>query len=176
MNSTMISFKETNPKDVIGSTKVPFDLVPESAIAEMATSFLEGALKYGRFNWRVMGVRASIYYSAMRRHMAKWYNGEDEDAVTTVHHLASVMACCAIIIDSKLCGKLTDDRPPRVGVSGRIDELAEKVAHLKHVFEGCSPYQYTIADSCELAEAATPTRDCPTTVCDCSPQEPWEES
>jgi len=139
--------KATNPKDAIGATKVPFDMIPESALAEMAMSFLEGGLKYGRFNWRAEGVRASIYYSAMRRHMAKWYNGEDADKDTTVLHLASVMACCAIIIDAKLCGKLTDDRPPKAPVSGQIDELAKKVAHLKEMFKDHDPYQYTIADS-----------------------------
>jgi hypothetical protein len=143
----MSSTKDTNPKDSIGATKVPFDLVPESAIAEMATAFLEGALKYGRFNWRAKGVRASIYYSAMRRHISKWYNGEDGDAETTIHHLASAMACCAIIIDATLCGKFTDDRPPRANVSGHIDQLVSKVSHLKELFKDHDPYQYTIADT-----------------------------
>jgi hypothetical protein len=123
------------------------DLVPESAVAAMALSFLEGASKYGRYNWRAKGVRASIYYSAMRRHMSKWYNGEDEDAETTIPHLASVMACCAIIIDAKVCGKLNDDRPPRADVSEYIDGLKEKVKHIVELFKDEDPHQYTIADS-----------------------------
>jgi len=151
----MNDMKPTNPKDAIGSTKVPYDLVPESAIAELATGFLEGALKYGRYNWRAKGVRASIYYSAMRRHMAKWYNGEDADEKTRVKHLASVMACCAIILDADLCGKLNDDRPPKAPVSKRIDELFEVIAHLKGLFKDEHPHQYTIADSEEFGP------DCP---------------
>lgn len=143
----MIDQKDTNPKDMIGQTKLSMDLVPESAVAEMSLSFLEGALKYGRFNWRSKGVRASIYYSAMRRHMSKWYNGEDEDADTHVSHLASVMACCAIIIDAKLMGKLNDDRPPKAPVSEQINAYMEKVKHLQELFKDEDPYQYTIADS-----------------------------
>jgi len=143
----MTDSKPTNPKDAVGSTKLAMDLVPESAVAEMAMSFLEGALKYGRYNWREKGVRASIYYSAMRRHMSKWLNGEDEDAVTHVSHLASVMACCAIILDAKLLGKLNDDRPPRAPVSDHIDGLQGKIAHLQELFKDENPYQYTIADS-----------------------------
>jgi len=143
----MIDQKDTNPKDMIGQTKLSMDLVPESAVAEMSLSFLEGALKYGRFNWRSKGVRASIYYSAMRRHMSKWYNGEDEDADTHVSHLASVMACCAIIIDAKLMGKLNDDRPPKSPVSEQINAYMEKVKHLQDLFKDEDPYQYTIADS-----------------------------
>lgn len=138
--------KPTNPKDAIGSSKLPMDLIPETAVAEMATAFLEGALKYGRYNWRMMGVRSSIYYAAMRRHMSKWVNGEDEDKDTHVNHLASVMACCAIILDAEKCGKLNDDRPPRAPASREIDLLAKKVEHLKELFKDHNPHQYTIAD------------------------------
>lgn len=153
----MIDTKPTNPKDVIGSGKLPLELVPDTATAYLALSFLEGALKYGRFNWRVAGVRASIYAAAMRRHMNKWWNGEDvdtdidpetgEDRGTGVHHLASVMACCAIILDAKLVGKLTDDRPPRADIGKLIASLEGTVAHLKTMFADRHPRQYTILDS-----------------------------
>jgi hypothetical protein len=139
--------KPTNPKDVIGSGKLPLELVPDTAVAYMALSFLEGALKYGRFNWRVAGVRSSIYAAAMRRHQKKWWNGEDCDPKTKVHHLASVMACCAIVLDAELVGKLTDDRPPRADMDRLIDSLEATVGHLKELFKDHSPKQYTIADS-----------------------------
>lgn len=142
-----MSTKPTNPKDVIGSGKLPLELVPDTAVAYMALSFLEGALKYGRFNWRIAGVRASIYAAAMRRHMNKWWNGEDVDPKTQVHHLASVMACCAIILDAKLVGKLTDDRPPRAAMGALIDKLEATAAQLRLTFKDHDPKQYTIADS-----------------------------
>ena len=141
-----VDVKPTNPKDAMGAAKLPMHLIPGTAKAAMAMAFLEGALKYGKYNWRVAGVRASIYADAMERHLEKWKNGEDEDPVTRVPHLASIMACAAILIDSSVCGKLTDDRPPRAPVSPYIDSLVEHVAHLKEVFKGENPHQHTIED------------------------------
>ena len=55
-----MSTKDTNPKDAIGSGKVPMHLWPSTATAVGSIALLNGALKYGRSNWRVAGVRASI--------------------------------------------------------------------------------------------------------------------
>lgn len=140
--------KPTNPKDAIGTEKLPMHLIPGSAKATMALAFLEGALKYGKYNWRVAGVRASIYLDAMERHLEKFKNGENCDPVTGVPHLGSIMACAAIIIDAGLCEKLNDDRPPTAPVSGQIDSLATCVRHLQEVFAEHDPHQYTIEDSC----------------------------
>jgi hypothetical protein len=140
------STKPTNPKDIVGSGKLPLELVPDTAGVYMALAFLEGALKYGRFNWRVAGVRASIYAAAARRHLSKWWNGEDCDPATHVHHLASVMACCTIILDADLVGKLTDDRPPKADLGKLIDSLDATVGHLKRLYADRDPKQYTIAD------------------------------
>lgn len=152
-----MSTKPSNPKDIIGSGKLPLELVPDTATAYMALSFLEGALKYGRYNWRIAGVRASIYRAAMQRHIMKWWNGEDvdthidpetgQDIGTGVPHLASVMACCAIILDAEVCGMLADDRPPKANVATLIGTLEATVTHLKALFAEHSPKQYTIADS-----------------------------
>ena len=138
--------KPSNPKDAIGVTKVPMHLSPGSAKAYMAMGFLEGALKYGKYNWRVTGVRASVYLDAMERHMEKYKNGEDFDKKTQVPHLASVMACCAIILDAKLVGKLNDDRPPRAPVSELLDFLTGHVKYLQNLFKDESPRQYTLED------------------------------
>lgn len=142
----MIDTKPTNPKDAIGSSKLPLELVPDTAVAYLALSFLEGASKYGRYNWRVAGVRSSIYRAAMQRHIMKWWNGEDADPRTKVHHLASVMACCAIILDAEVCNRLTDDRPPKADMGLLIDALEPIAAHIRETFKDHSPKQYTIAD------------------------------
>lgn len=139
--------KDTNPKDAIGQGKLPLHLIPGTAKAYMATAFLEGALKYGKYNWRISGVRASIYLDALERHIEKWKNGEDCDPVTKVHHLASAMACLAIILDAGVCGKLTDDRPPRAPTSAIIDRMAQEVARLKELFADHDPHHCTIEDS-----------------------------
>lgn len=139
--------KDTNPKDAIGMTKLPMHLIPGTAKAALAIAFLEGALKYGKYNWRVAGVRASIYADALERHLEKWKNGEDEDPHTRVPHLASIMACAAIIIDAGLCEKLTDDRPPKAPAAAYIDTLADHVIYLQDLYKGENPHQCTIEDS-----------------------------
>lgn len=142
----MTDVKPTNPKDVIGSAKLPLGLVPD--VPEEALAFLEGALKYGRFNWRIAGVRASIYIDAIERHFKKWKNGENADQKTRVNHLLSVIACCKIILDADRLGKLVDDRPPSVPMlAGDIVKAEEVAAHLREFFKDHSPHQYTIADS-----------------------------
>ena len=139
--------KLTNPKDVIGSDKLPLHLIPTPALAEVSLAFLEGALKYGTANWRVAGVRASIYRSASNRHGDKWWNGEDRDLATKVHHIASRIACDMILLDAMLAGKLNDDRPPSVPAGVQIDGLTENVKHLKGLFREHAPRHYTIVDT-----------------------------
>ena len=143
----MSDSKPTNPKDIIGSGKLPLGLAPDTIEAEVALAYLEGALKYGRCNWRIAGVRASVYNDAARRHIKKWWNGENHDPKTRVKHLASAIACLGILLDAELCQTLTDDRPPSAPIGKLIDESDEIVAHLKEMFKDHDPRHYTIADS-----------------------------
>lgn len=134
--------KPANPKDTAAIDRVPLDLVPSSAIIEEAMAFLEGHNKYGAYNWRVAGVQVSIYVSAARRHLDKYWNGQTRDPKTRVHELASVRACCAILIDSEQCGNLTDDRPPRYDAAGHLEQLRDTVKRINNLYpEG--PGRYT---------------------------------
>lgn len=142
--------KPSNPKDIIGSRKLDPGLVPDTVVMLAAMAFTEGALKYGRYNWRIAGIRASIYHAALRRHLAKWWNGQEVDPATNVPHLASAMACLAIIADAELYGKLVDDRPPSPNENAmheQIDGAEKSVAWLKQLFAEHSPKQFTIADT-----------------------------
>lgn len=150
-DSTEPDLKPTNPKDTIGDKKLPLHLVPSSGIAMTAMAFVEGALKYGKYNWRIAGVRSSVYLDAMKRHYEKYLNGEDVDPKTGISHLASICACAMIIMDARLCDKLTDDRPPRAPVGTLIDLLAEDVVRLQELFKDHHPHQYTIRDGKEPA-------------------------
>jgi len=138
--------KPTNPKDAIGSTKLPLHLVPATMKVFAALAFTEGAAKYGAYNWRAAGVRASIYKSAMERHLEKWWNGEDVDPSTQVPHLASVLACAGIILDAALCGKLNDDRPPAAPISEEIDASEATVKALLALHADKNPKHWTQAD------------------------------
>jgi hypothetical protein len=52
-----------------------------------------------------------------------WFNGEECAQDSGVHHLAHAMACLAILLDAKTCGKLNDDRPPPVDMQALYDTL-----------------------------------------------------
>jgi hypothetical protein len=123
--------KPTNPKDAIGSTKLPLHLIPDTSLAWQAMAHLHGAIKYGKFNWRKAGVRSSIYLDAMRRHLAAWFNGEDLDPESGLPHLAHVGACVNILLDAQTCGKLNDDRPPSAPVAELQAKLNEIVKRLR---------------------------------------------
>ena len=135
----------SNPKDIIGSDKIPFHLWPETATALGALGLLDGALKYGRANFRVIGVRASIYYDALRRHMNKWFEGEDIDPDSGLPHLAHALACLAILVDAQAVGKLTDDRQVKGGYVQYMQELTPHVKRLKKTHKE-TPKHYTIQD------------------------------
>ena len=139
--------KDTNPKDAIAGSKLPLHLVPDTIPIFAALAFTEGAAKYGAYNWRIAGVKASVYISALERHMMKYKNGEWADSKTGVPHLASVLACAGILLDANLCGKLTDDRPPSNMTSETIDACEHTVSHIKSLFSDKDPYHYTIKDS-----------------------------
>lgn len=138
--------KPTNPKDRIGSTKLPLDLVPSTVKTYAALAFLEGALKYGAYNWREAGVRVSIYKAALERHLDKFWNGEWADPKTNVPHLASVIACAGIILDANLAGKVDDDRPPPINLGKHIEDSDKIVANLKEMFKEHDPKHWTIKD------------------------------
>ena len=139
--------KPTNPKDAIATSRVPLHLVPDTLSIYAALAHAEGAAKYGAYNWRVAGVRASVYRSAVDRHIKKWWNGEWADQKTGVPHLASAIAGLGIILDAMLVDKLTDDRPPAAPISHLIDGEELTVQHILGLFADRNPRPYTLADS-----------------------------
>lgn len=108
----MNNVKESNPKDAVGVKKSPFSTVPAPVVAELGLAMLEGALKYGRHNYRAVGVRGSVYYDAALRHLTQWWEGEDVDPDSGLPHVVKAMACLAVLRDSQMMGNWTDDRPP----------------------------------------------------------------
>lgn len=74
---------------------------------------LEGALKYGRHNYRTVGVRASVYYDAAIRHLTSFWEGQDIDPDSGLPHIIKAAACLLVLRDSQQMGNWVDDRPPR---------------------------------------------------------------
>lgn len=141
-----MSQKDTNPKDAIGSDKLPLHLWPATATAMGCIGLLNGMLKYGRSNWRVAGVRASIYVDAAKRHLDAWFEGEEVDPDDGVPHLAAALACLAIIVDAKAADNLNDDRQVKGGYRGLIGDLTPHVRRLKALHAAKNPRHYTISD------------------------------
>lgn len=108
----MTSEKPTNPKDAVGIRKTPWSCLPIRVIGEVALALLEGARKYGRHNYRKMGVRSSVYYDATLRHLTAWFEGEDIDPDSGLSHVTKAIASLAVLRDSMIAGNWVDDRPP----------------------------------------------------------------
>jgi hypothetical protein len=121
--------KQTNPKDAVGVKKVPFSTVPAPVIAEVGLALLEGARKYGRHNYRSCGVRASVYYDAIFRHITSWFEGEDIDEDSGLSHVTKAIACLVVLRDSMLLENWVDDRPPKVK-QGWVKEMNKKAAEI----------------------------------------------
>lgn len=119
--------KESNPKDAVGVKKVPFSTVPSEVIAEIGLAMMEGARKYGRHNYRIAGVRASVYYDALFRHVIAWWEGEDVDPDSGLNHVVKALSTLTVLRDAMINDKLTDDRPPSLK-AGWVAELNEKAA------------------------------------------------
>lgn len=142
----MTELKPTNPKDTIGSGKLPLHLWPTTATALGSLGLLDGMLKYGRSNFRAIGVRASIYYDAASRHLNAWFEGEEVDPDSGLPHLAHALACLAIIVDAQAAGKLNDDRCTPGGYRALVTELTPHVARLKALHADKAPQHYTISE------------------------------
>lgn len=138
----------SNPKDVIGSTKLPVELWPATATILGSLALLDGLMKYGRTNWRATDVRASIYVAACKRHLDAWFEGEDIDPDSKVPHLAHALACLAILVDADASGTLIDDRQMQIKYRDFVNKYTPLVEQIKRNHaERVPPHHFTIKDS-----------------------------
>jgi hypothetical protein len=141
--------KQTNPKDLVGSRKAPLSTLPFRVLWRVGLAMLEGMVKYGRHNYRIAGVRASVYFDGLMRHMGAWWEGEDIDPDSGFNHIDKAIADLMVLRDSMLEGNWTDDRPP----SGREDWPALHAGAAKIVDQHADkkPRHWTIADTRRVA-------------------------
>lgn len=137
--------KPTNPKDMQGIKKAPSSCVSAPVMQEVAVGMLEGALKYGRHNYRVIGVRGSIYYDATKRHLDSWWEGEDFDPDSKVglHHISKAIASLVVLRDAMIQNKFVDDRPPKSPPGWEADINRQVEALLKAYPDPVPPYLET---------------------------------
>jgi hypothetical protein len=116
-----------NPKLRIGASKPPVSTIPGQVILEIGTALQEGAIKYGRHNYREEGTIASIYYDAAFRHLISWWEGEDIDPDSGLPHVVKAIASLVVLRDAQLVGKEIDDRPvPSPNQIKRLTEIMSK--------------------------------------------------
>ena len=134
MTNDSVRDKPTNPKDILATNKAPIHFWPLTATIWGALAFACGAFKYGRSNWRHSGVRASVYYDAMMRHIGAWFEGEWSDPESDLPHLAHVLACAAIVLDAKAAGKLVEDVQYPGGAIGVMREADVHVERMREQY------------------------------------------
>lgn len=139
--------KDGNPKDAVGGTKVPLAFLSPIAKAHWALAQHCGRVKYGAWNWREAGVRASVYISAIQRHADGYLSGEQHDPADGTHHLCNIMACCAILLEAEAIGNLVDDRPPRVDMRPTYEFVEKQMAVLTEKYKDRQPRHWTINDT-----------------------------
>lgn len=108
--------KPSNPKDAVGIRKARwFSYIPLRVLAGVGLAMFEGARKYGRHNYRVIGVRASVYVdAAVCGHLMPWFEGQDIDPESGINHIDKAIASLMVLRDAVYEGNLVDDRAPAV--------------------------------------------------------------
>ncbi len=136
--------KQTNPKDSVGVRKWrQFTCIPFTALWEVGVAMLEGARKYGRHNYRVSGVRASVYIDAAMGHITQWWEGEDIDPDSGLCHITKAIASLVVLRDAMMNEKFVDDRPPkcnldeiRNNLQKAVEAVIDKYPNNDHPFIG----------------------------------------
>ncbi len=124
-----MSKKETNPKDALGIKKPSLTTIPFPVLYEVGTAMLEGACKYRRHNYRVAGVRTSVYIEAAFRHLCAYWEGEDIDPDSGLSHISKAIASLVVLRDAQMNDMAQDDRPPSPPadwmqkIQGHVDEV-----------------------------------------------------
>lgn len=142
---TFGAIKDTNPKDAVGVRKAALSTVPMNVIAEIGVGMMEGAAKYGRHNYRAVGVRSSVYFDATMRHLIAYWEGEDIDPDSGMSHIAKALTSLAVWRDAQMQDMCEDDRPPRS--KAFYQDLNRRAAEVVDKYAGRKPKHYTINDS-----------------------------
>ena len=137
--------KDSNPKDVIGARKAKMSVIPAGVLLDLGNALTEGMAKYGRHNYRAVGVRASVYYDAAMGHLMDWWEGQDIDAESGLSHVTKAMASLTVLRDAMLQDMLHDDRPPRSKVFKA--DFSKMTGEILDRHADKNPRHYTIQDS-----------------------------
>lgn len=120
-------WKTTSSKGLrFNEGKPRYDLLPAHAIDQLVKVLSAGAKKYADRNWE-KGMEWSSVVASLKRHLAKYEQGEDYDEETGMLHMAQVMWNAMAITEYYHTHPEYDDRPhrylahPKIGLD--IDEV-----------------------------------------------------
>jgi hypothetical protein len=92
--------------------KVRFDLIPPTALEEIAKVYTYGTLKYSDNNWWKAFNWRKDTFSCITRHINKWLRGEKFDDESGLHHLAHAAWNCIALMEFERNNLGKDDRIP----------------------------------------------------------------
>jgi hypothetical protein len=92
--------------------KARFDLIPLQALWRLAEVYTLGAKKYAPRNWE-KGMAWGRVFSAVMRHLWKWWGGETNDPEDGISHLMHAAWGCFTLFEYEHTHVEFDDRPAR---------------------------------------------------------------
>lgn len=101
-----------DPKGIAGAKKMCADVVPLTAVPFSQLAMVDGAKKYGKYNWWEVEENLSLltYMNACYRHYLLFMAGEDYARDSGVHHLIHLREGPGVLLDALFMGKVTDNR------------------------------------------------------------------
>lgn len=89
--------------------KTQYHLIPSDGLAELARVYTFGAKKYAPYNWE-RGMDHSRVFNSMLRHIYAYWDGENRDQETGLHHMAHAAWNALTLLVYSLRGVGVDDR------------------------------------------------------------------
>lgn len=138
-------YKDGNPKTQFGAVKPGTYYTPPYPLYEYSLAHMQGALKYGHYNWRNDPVSISTYIDAAKRHIDLYVAGQKNASDTGIHNLAHAMCCMSIIMDAELHNTLNDDRHMMIQytnnatgeiLEGYMEVTKDRVTRIKEEWSG----------------------------------------
>lgn len=128
---TVSTVTGVNPKDALGVKKPSLSKIPPIAILHESLAMMDGAGKYGPYNWRENRILVSVYIDAMKRHIQEFESGIDYADDSECHHLGHIRACAGILLDALETGNAVDDRHKNAEAYLRVfKSITEKMKNL----------------------------------------------
>ncbi len=78
--------------------KPRWSLLPAGAVEEVVRVLEYGARKYSEENWKKVDNAHIRYYDAAMRHINAWWQLEQKDQETGLHHLAHATCCLMFLM------------------------------------------------------------------------------